>query len=132
MGICKEAIRRDVFSIRWVNGADMFGDARDLISDGGSEKDFVRRLVLPSVLYISDPVPPSGSITEFQASLLFRILDGRYSAGKPTIATVNVASRAELDTRIGSQNSDRLRDGALCVPCAWSSYRKPLEIEVKS
>ena len=41
--------------------------------------------------------------------------------------TVNVNSRAELDSRMGVQLADRLVDGALTLFCNWPSYRKPAD-----
>jgi DNA replication protein DnaC len=111
-------------SVRWQNGMDLFGDIRDAIDKGDAEREIVRRLVAPDVLYLSDPLPPVGNLTEFQGSMLFRILDGRYSRRKPTWCSVNVASGNELDGRMGAQNGDRLRDGALAIFCDWPSYRK--------
>jgi DNA replication protein DnaC len=110
--------------VYWQNGMDLFGDIRDGMDSGDSERALVKRLVSPDVLYLSDPLPPFGNLSEFQASMLFRILDGRYSRGKPTWCTVNVTSGAELDQRMGPQNGDRLRDGALAIFCDWPSHRK--------
>lgn len=121
-------------SVEWKNGMDLFGDVRDAMTTGTEEKRIVSELVRPDVLYLSDPLPviaggaangkTPGCLTDFQASMLFRILDGRYSRSKPTWVTVNVASGKELDERIGPQNADRLRDGALGIFCNWPSYRK--------
>lgn len=110
--------------VLWQNGMDLFGDIRDAMDKGEAERSLVRRLVSPDVLYLSDPLPPIGSLTEFQAAMLFRILDGRYSRCRPTWVTVNVQSGTELDVRMGPQNGDRLRDGALAICCDWPSYRK--------
>lgn len=110
--------------VTWQNGMDLFGDIRDAMDTGDTERSLVARLVAPDVLYMSDPLPPIGKLTEFQAGLLFRVLDGRYNRRRPTWATINVSSGAELDDRIGPQNGDRLRDGALAIFCDWSSYRK--------
>lgn len=125
MAICREVIRYDL-RVKWQNGMDMFGDIRDLMDgDGDSEKQFIDRLVRPDVLYISDPLPPIGKLTEFQAAMLFRILDGRYSRRKPIICTLNVASGLEAEQRMGPQNADRLRDNSLPLFCNWPSYRTP-------
>jgi len=125
MAICRVLIRSD-FKVKWQNGMDLFGDIRDLMDDDGavSERAFVERMARPDVLYLSDPLPPIGNLTQFQAAMLFRILDKRYSAVKPVICTVNVGSREELDGRIGAQNSDRLRHNALAIACDWESYRQ--------
>lgn len=118
------AIVRAGRGIVWQNGMDMFGDIRDAMDKGDAERAFVGKLVRPDVLYLSDPLPPMGNLTEFQAGMLFRVLDGRYSRRRPVIVTVNVSSGGELDTRLGPQNGDRLRDGALAIFCDWPSYRK--------
>lgn len=107
----------------WQNGMDLFGEMRDRMDSGESERALISRLVHPDVLYLSDPVPPIGSLTEFQASMMFRILDGRYSRRKATWCSVNVSKGAELEERMGAQNVDRLRDGALSIHCDWPSYR---------
>lgn len=124
MAVCREAIRNR-YRVRWQNGMDLFGDIRDAMDeDGDSERSIVDKLVRPDVLYLSDPLPPIGSITQFQAAMLFRILDARYSRNKPIICTVNVSSGSELDDRIGYQNGDRLRDQATAIFCNWPSHRK--------
>lgn len=123
MSACRYAVRADL-SVKWQNGMDLFGDMRDLMDGSGSERGFVQRFVKPDILYLSDPLPPVGRVTEFQASMLFRILDARYSRRKPLIVTVNVSGGAELDERLGPQNADRLRDGALALFCNWASARK--------
>lgn len=123
MAVCRQVIAND-FRVVWQNGMDLFGDVRDAIDSHDSERSFVDRLIRPDVLYISDPLPPIGSLTDFQSAMLFRVLDARYSRSKPLICTVNVSNRDELDRRLGPQNSDRLRDGALAVHCKWESYRR--------
>lgn len=115
-------------SVAWRNGVDLFGDVRDAIASEGSEREFVSSLVKPHVFYLSDPLPPSGKLTEFQSSMLFRILDGRYRAMKPTWVSVNATGRQDLEDRLGAQNADRLRDGTLTLFCGWPSYRKPAEV----
>lgn len=112
-------------NVMWVNGAELFGEFRDNIGDQRrTEAAIVRSYVTPAILYLSDPLPPMGSVTEFQATTLFRILDARYSRRKPTWCSVNVNDGTELEQRLGPQNADRLRDGALALYCSWPSYRK--------
>lgn len=112
-------------TVRWINGADLWGDLRDGIDARRPERELVATLTAPDVLYLSDPLPPSGALTEYQAGFLFRVLDRRYSRNKPLWVTLNVSGRRELDDRFGSQLADRLVDGALCLHCAWPSYRRP-------
>lgn len=128
MAATQNAIMSHGIDVEWVNGMDLFGEFRDAMnSDGTTERDIINRYARHQVLYISDPVPPAGNLTEFQSAALFRILDARYSHKRPTWVTVNVTSAQELDARIGTQNGDRLRDGALAIFCNWASYRKAMQ-----
>jgi DNA replication protein DnaC len=121
---CARAAIAAFCSLRWVNGADLFGDFRDAMGSGERESDLLAKYTGPDVLWISDPLPPAGSLTEFQTTTLFRLLDRRYSHRLGTWITVNVAGASELEQRIGAQNFDRLRDGALVLHCNWKSYRR--------
>lgn len=125
MALAQHAIMHHGIDVEWINGMDLFGKFRDAMdNDDVTERELVSEYVGRQVLYISDPVPPVGALTEFQAATLFRILDGRYNKMRPTWITVNVTSASELDTRISAQNGDRLRDGALAIFCNWESHRK--------
>lgn len=107
---------------------DIFGKFRDAFNDSTkfTEQDVITQLVAPDLLYISDPLPPTGTLSEFQMSSMFRILDARYSHKKATVVTINVADGNEMDLRMGVQNGDRLRDGALAIKCNWQSFRKAM------
>jgi len=123
--LIQSAVRADK-SVTWKNGMDLFGEVRDRMDDDrSSERAFVNSMVLPDVLAISDPLPPFGELSPFQAAMLFRIIDGRYSRRKSTWVTLNVRDSDEGRTRLGSQSIDRLTDGALVIPCNWPSFRKP-------
>ena len=112
------------YRVIWRNCVDLYAEFRDGIRDDTKELRLIHQLAYPDILYLSDPLPPIGALTEFQASKLFSILDYRYSRHKPTWVTVNVASGVEFDQRLGAQNADRLKDGALAIHCNWPSYRK--------
>lgn len=122
MAVARQAVFAGKY-VLWQNGMDLFGDVRDSFDEATSERSLVNRLVAPDVLYLSDPLPPMGRLTDFQAGMLFRVIDGRYSRGRPCWVTVNVSSGSELDERMGSQVGDRLRHGALAIFCDWPSYR---------
>lgn len=109
--------------VRWENGMDLYGEVRDRIDGDRPEAAFVRKLVSPDVLAISDPIPPFGALTGFQASMLFRIVDARYSHCKPTWLTINVANFSEANERLGASLVDRILQGALILHCNWPSYR---------
>ena len=110
---------------RFVNGAELFGEIRDLIDTDRSEGSIIGRLVSPALLLLSDPLPVFGPLSNFQASTLYRICNGRYSLGKPTITTVNVASGDEAVERMGAATWDRLKSGAIVIFCNWPSHREP-------
>lgn len=124
--IANGAIMGHGVDVEWINGMDLFGKVRDTFNDESreDESDVLARFIRCQVLYLSDPLPPSGNLTDFQAATLFRVLDARYSAMRPTWISVNVTSSVELDARIGAQNGDRLRDGAVAIFCNWPSHRK--------
>lgn len=111
------------FSVAWMNGLDIFANARDAIADDTGEARIFERLTIPTVLAISDPLPPVGDVTAFQRSLLLRAIDHRYRHGKATWITINVGNRDEAEKRLGVQLIDRLTDGALCLVCNWPSFR---------
>lgn len=124
VALAREAIRAGVRDIVHVNGMDLFGEVRDAMDSDVSERSIIERYEKPDVLILSDPLPPSGSLTDFQSAILFRLLDARYRSCKPTWATMNVATGSEAEQRMGVSLVDRLRDGALCLFCNWPSYRK--------
>jgi DNA replication protein DnaC len=111
----------------WKNGQDLLREFRDRIGTDESEESLLAPLVSADVLVISDPLPPSGSLTDYQASMIYCVLDARYRDCKATWASMNVTSRKEADNRIGVAIVDRLRHEALCLACNWPSYRKPFE-----
>lgn len=109
-------------------GADLWSATRDVISREITEQDALQQYVSPTVLCISDPIPPGTRLTEFQAAWLYRIVDNRYRKSRPTWATINASDQNEIASRITPQVWDRLRDGAAIVDCNWPSYRKPTEV----
>ena len=111
-------------SVRWENGMDLYGSFRDAMDADTTEKELIRALVRPDVLIISDPIPPKGSLTEYQTSMLFRVIDGRYSELKGTWVTLNCLSGGEAEERMGAQTVDRLKHDALSLWCEWPSFRE--------
>jgi len=124
VALARLAIMQYGYRVAWAHGMDVYADSRDRIDSGESERSWTDRLVSPTVLILSDPLPPRGPISDFQAGNLFRVIDRRYSMQKPTWTTLNVASRAEAIERLGPQVVDRLTDGALVRHCDWPSHRK--------
>lgn len=110
--------------VEWRNGLDLFGEWRDMVGSETRERDAIASLIGADVLALSDPLPPSGALSEWQQQMLARVVDGRYRRLAPTWATLNVVDRAEFDARLGPMIADRLRDGAVALFCNWPSYRR--------
>jgi DNA replication protein DnaC len=116
--------------IRFVTGLDLYRMIRDTMgSKSTSEWDVIEPYVRASLLLLSDPLPPRGPLTDWQAGVLLDIIDARYRGLLPTIVTVNIANGNEGDERMGAQTLDRLKDGAVCFYCDWPSYRKAQKVE---
>lgn len=127
MMACARAAIAAFHQLAWSNGMDVFGAFRDAIDTKTPEREVIARFTTPEVLWLSDPAPPTEALTAAQATWLFRILDHRYSRRLATWVTVNVTGQSELEKRVGAQNADRLRDGALALACNWPSHRKARE-----
>ena len=110
--------------VNWQDGADLFGGFRDAMRGTETEAVMMSRFTTPSVLAISDPVPPFGGLSEYQASMFFRLIDRRYRDMLPTWVTINAEDRSEMEQRIGANIVDRLGHDALAIPCNWKSRRK--------
>ena len=111
--------------VTWKNGRDLAGEFREAARDGEfrSERNILEELEPAEVLILSDPIPPAGGLTPFQADVMFRLVDARYRAMKATWATLNVSGGDEADNRLGAQIVDRLKHDALAIFTDWPSYR---------
>lgn len=129
VGVLAAAVGADL-SVDAINGQDWYGQLRDRISDRESdtEASFIASLVRPDVLLISDPLPTIGVLTQHQATMLYRVVDDRYSRCKATVVTLNVENADEAEQAIGATTWDRLCSGAWIVSCRWASARKPLRV----
>lgn len=123
VGVGRELINRHDLEVAWHHGLDIHGRFRDAIKSDSLERLLVNEFVTPRVLIISDPLPPRGALSEYQASTLLRILDLRYRHCRPTLVSMNVANAEEADARLGAAAVDRLRDGAVTAYCNWPTYR---------
>lgn len=112
-------------SVVWLNGQDWYGKIRDAMDDETPEASLINRIARPDFAFISDPLPPIGNLSQHQATMLYRAIEARYAARRPTIVTVNVASDEEADSRLGVPTWDRLCHDAWKIKCSWPSYRKP-------
>jgi len=111
-------------NVHWTDGMELFASARDNIDTAKTEASWMHAYTNPTMLAISDPVPPLGSVKEgFQLATLFSIIDRRYRDMKPTLLTLNVNDRDEAEKRMAPNIVDRLAHGALVLRCDWPSYR---------
>jgi DNA replication protein DnaC len=124
LGLARVAITEHHTKVRWQSGQELYSALRDAMKEDYPEGDVLSPYLGASVLLLSDPLPPRGELTEYQAASLFRVIDYRYRNLKPTWVTLNVASGEEAEKRMGVQVVDRLRHGALSLHCSWPSFRK--------
>lgn len=130
------AVRRLIFeagiSARLVNGRELAAECRSAIAENRPDSSIVSEYLTPDVLVLSDPTPPAGgSLSAYQADILYQVADGRAKRGRITCSTLNIASEQEADAKIGAPTWDRLVDGAWLIECAWSSYRRPAFIRTR-
>lgn len=109
--------------VKRVCGPELFRLMRDAMA-AGEESAKIDSLKYWPVLILSDPLPPIGVLTPYQASILYELVDWRWTRGLVTWASLNVASSQEADERLGAAIVDRLQDGAWVIACRWSSHRK--------
>lgn len=134
VAVAYHAIKESGLRVHWENGVDMFAEVRRAVGNESKQtvESIVRMLSRCDVLAISDPLPPSGTLTEFQQEFLVRVIDRRYSNRLPTWITVNVANRGELETRLSAPIADRLLEWATTVYCNWPTHRKTLREQSKT
>lgn len=113
-------------SAKWVNGLDLLGQVRDLMGTHDPESGLIAALTAPDILLVSDPLPPVGSLTEFQNAFLLRVIDSRYRQCRPTWLTVNVGTKSEMESRMSLPLVSRLSHGCQAFHFCWSDFREVL------
>lgn len=120
--LCRFATLARGIAVQWRNGLNLYADVRSAIQRD-DESEEIWRLCHTPILAISDAIPPAGELTDYQASVLFRIFDARYSHLLPIWLSLNVASADEARSRLTVPIVDRLRECCLTLHCNWPSYR---------
>jgi len=115
--------------VTWRNGMDFYADLRDRMESDQTERSFLSELIGCEVLYVSDPLPPIGALTQYQMATLFRVLDARYELCRPTWVSLNATNRQDLDQRMGATLADRIVDQSLTYFCNWPSHRQKLSFQ---
>ncbi len=143
MSAVAKAVSRSLNPVRYPNclwdhperlavciGANFFSRLRDAMGAGGeSEEKITSALIKSFVLLLSDPTLPGGAeLTPYQRGQLFRIINDRSNAMRPTICTINAANERDIMNKLSPQIADRLLNGATVVECNWPSYRKPQKV----
>lgn len=124
VGLARQAIMDHGLDVGFASGVDLFMLMRAAIKKGSDERDVLKVLVAPDILLLSDPAPPRGAVTDYQAQAIYQVVDARYRAMRPTWVSLNVKSSQDADDRLGPQAVDRLTHGALVLKCEWPSYRR--------
>lgn len=124
VAMIREAVLTHGFGVHWINGLDFYGNVRDRIGSDKPEAELVKSICSHDILAISDPLPPWDDVGNFQAQMMFRIIDRRYRDLRPVWVTMNVAKGEEAEKRLGAATVDRLRDNALAIHCDWASHRR--------
>jgi DNA replication protein DnaC len=124
--LARLATFRHELSVKWSTGADIFVAFRDAMRRDESEAHLIESFTAAEILYISDPLPPSGDLTGYQSNILFAIADARNTHKRPTWITTNAADDADEGDRLGYATCDRLKQDAIILSCNWPSYRRPL------
>jgi len=112
--------------LSWRNGSMLWAEFRATMDEDSERNEMflIKQLTAPDILAISDPLPPVGKLSDYQATSLFTVIDSRYSHQKPTWLTLNVANRREAEDRMGTQVVRRIADGALVVVCNWAPHKE--------
>lgn len=137
------AVREAVFThhlqVRFVYGLRVYEEMREAIRRQQSETSVLLKYQTAEVLVISDPIPPTGGLSDYNVGTLLRLVHDRYIQGRPTWLTVNVPSfeapragqtdQERRDSRVtegllSAPVFDRLCDGAVKIACQWESYRQ--------
>jgi DNA replication protein DnaC len=111
-------------AVKWIFGEDLYQQFRDNMKREEPELDVIREFVSPPILWISDPLPATGDLTDAQRRWLMRIADARYRRNKPIWVSANARSYAQFRSMIGHQTADRIvGKTGIAFLCNWISFR---------
>lgn len=123
MGAMRTAILDYGFSVEWHDGLRMFHRIKAAIATNDTER-FIRGLVEPQILALSDPVPPRDELSAYELAVLRDVIESRYSKGLVTWVTTNVTNTEDAHRLMSVAVTDRLMHNATQVACNWKSYRR--------
>lgn len=114
----------------WFDGQALFAAVRDTYADGETETPIIIAAKRADLVAMSDPFPAEGRLSDHQRNILHRLIDTCYRKPRPMIATLNVATRDELDAKLGATLASRLCHNAVVVPCDWPDYRRGRKVRL--
>lgn len=118
------------FKVRMLRSSEIAEQARDAWAKNTkvTEKDLLDSWINCDLLVIDefgegDIAENNSTMAKQDRERLSKIIDGRYSAGKPIIFTSNL-DKDEFRIRIADRAWDRVQQNAVLVVCNWQSYRR--------
>lgn len=124
VGMIRHAIASGVYSIKWVDAVEMFGEFKDAISQNIPLGEVFKLYTEPQLLVISDSLPVNEPLREFEQEILFRIVNGRRRRLKANWMNLNVATRDEAVSKLGEKILSRFEQDALVLKMQWPDYRR--------
>lgn len=109
-------------SASYVSLLDIIDEVKETFGTGTSALRIIDKYVGYDYLVIDEMDKSYGSATEFLN--IFRIVNGRYNAEKPTVLITN-ASTDDVIEIVGRSAYERIVEDGTAVKMDWDSYRKP-------
>jgi DNA replication protein DnaC len=122
MGVAKAFIYATSKPVVWISGAMLFEKLRDSFDGKKSESEVLGRYASASLLWLSDPIPVKGELTQYQAEALYRLVDERYNQRRPVLVTANIGPGG-ADAAMGPAIARRLRESTIQVHCNWDQFK---------
>lgn len=122
------AVVKFLIKVKYLNASTLAEQTRDLFKAERLQNDLIATYSRVPILAISDLTPQKGETSPFLTEVILRIIDIRYREYRPTWATMNARDGEEARLVLADPIIDRLRHHSLCLPCQWSSARKPAEL----
>lgn len=125
MGVARAFIKATRQSVSWASGAMLFEQLRDSFDGKKSEGEVMGPHLKAPLLWISDPLPVRGELTQYQAEALYRLVDARYNARRPILMTANIEP-GTADLTLGPAIARRLRESMIRVHCNWPPFKSSI------
>lgn len=124
VGMIRAAIASGVYSIKWVDAIEMFGEFKDAVSQGIPLGDVFKSYVQPQLLIVSDGLPVNEPLREFEQEVLFRIINSRKRRTRASWMNLNAATREEATAKLGGKILSRFDQNAMVLKMQWQDYRR--------